>query len=186
MVTQVNTPHVLAAVLAGGKSTRFGSDKAQAVVEAQPLIAHVIAGLQPQCAELVVVGRIWAGVTSLPDRPAAHMGPLAGLNAALHYAQGQGYTHVLSAGCDTLPLPHNLLALFPHNQPSYLLSQPIIGLWPVTLAQKLAQFMASAPRLSLKAWAEQCDALAVDLRTPLWNINTRADLEAFLMAQRGV
>lgn len=74
-------------VLAGGKSTRFGSDKASAVVAGKALLEWVVAGLEPVCDSLTIV--VAAGqvlppfttrlpVTIAPDLY-AEKGPLAGL-----------------------------------------------------------------------------------------------------------
>ncbi|MBK7285215.1 MAG: NTP transferase domain-containing protein [Sphingomonadales bacterium] len=47
-------PKILGAIIAGGKSRRFGSDKTVAELRGKPLIQHVIDGLSPQCDDLVI------------------------------------------------------------------------------------------------------------------------------------
>jgi soluble lytic murein transglycosylase len=65
---------VLGAVLAGGRSSRFGSDKALALLEGEP--ARPCAGSPlPFCAEVVVCGHPHPGARVLADRPAPDMGP---------------------------------------------------------------------------------------------------------------
>ena len=96
---------VLGAILAGGQARRFGSDKALALLAGRALIDHVAAALGPQVEALVVCGREHQGSTSVPDRPAAGLGPLGGLAGALHYAREHGYDAVVSAPCDTPLLP---------------------------------------------------------------------------------
>ena len=93
----------LGAIIAGGMATRFGGDKAAAILDGHPLIEHVAGGLGPQVGHMIICGREWPGMHWLPDRPHANMGPLAGLNAALHFAQHHGFDTVLTAGCDVLP-----------------------------------------------------------------------------------
>ena len=66
---------ILGAVLAGGKSTRFGSDKALAEFDGQTLIARAVDALSGWCEHVVVVGRETAPAPTLPDCPAAGMGP---------------------------------------------------------------------------------------------------------------
>lgn len=78
---------VIGAILAGGLSRRFGSDKVLASVEGRPLIEHGLDALRGVTTDVAVCGRDWPSATSLPDRPRAGMGPLSGLNAALHHAR---------------------------------------------------------------------------------------------------
>jgi molybdenum cofactor guanylyltransferase len=166
---------ILGAILAGGKSERFGSDKAAASYQGKALIAHVIAAIGPLVDELVVAGRDHQGMTSVPDRPAPNMGPLAGLAGALGFAQAQGHSHVLTAGVDSIGLPPNLKdRLSP--APAYVDSQPIIGLWPVDILPVLDALLASDERHSMLYFIEKIGARAVHLENPPANINSTADL----------
>ncbi|WP_216328162.1 molybdenum cofactor guanylyltransferase [Deinococcus aestuarii] len=91
------------AITAGGRSSRFGSDKARALLEGRPLLHHVAASLEGCPLRLLVAppGRYelpgWRGV---PDtRPGE--GPLAALEAALHAAGAErGAGWVAFAGVD--------------------------------------------------------------------------------------
>ncbi len=166
---------ILGAILAGGKSQRFGSDKAAALYQGKALIAHVIAAIQPQVDEIVIAGREYSGMVSVPDRPAPQMGPLAGLAGALAYAQAQGHRHVLTAGVDSLCLPPNLKALL-SPAPAYVDSQPIIGLWLVDVLPVLDALLASDERHSMLYFIEKIGARAIRLENPPANINSAADL----------
>ena len=161
-------------MLAGGQSSRFGSDKALAVFEGQPLIDHVIAALAAECEDVVVCGRDWSGLRCVADRPAPGLGPLGGLAAALHHALESGHDAVLSASCDLPTLPAGLAATLGPG-PSHALGQPTLGLWPARLSPLLDAQLAAGHR-SLRSWAAVCGARAVDLG-PLPNINTRHDLD---------
>lgn len=46
-----------AAVLAGGRSARFGTDKALFVWRGKPLVAHAVEALRPEVAEVLVVAK---------------------------------------------------------------------------------------------------------------------------------
>lgn len=168
----MTTPSLLGAILAGGASRRFGSDKAAALLRGKPLIAHVIDRLTPQVAALVVVGRDHPGVLSLPDRPPG-VGPLGGLAAALAYAADRGFGAVLTSGCDLPDLPDDLRRLAPG--PVVARGQPLVGLWPVGLAAVLDDHLAASADRSLRGWVARCGAREVDLG-PVANINTVADL----------
>lgn len=102
---------ILGAIIAGGQSRRFGSDKALAEIAGKPLLQRVADALGSQTDALIVCGREWPGLVSVPDRPGPDQGPLGGICAALHYAADHGFDAVLTAGCDTLPVPGDLTAL---------------------------------------------------------------------------
>lgn len=166
---------ILAAILAGGQSRRFGSDKTQAVHHGRTLLDHVIAALAAETPHLVIVGRAHPGLPTIPDRPGPGLGPLGGLAAALHYAAANGFSQVLAAGCDLPQLPHGLAAAL-GPAPAHARGQPTLGLWPAELAAALDAHVAAGHR-SLHGWATACGARSVDLG-PLPNINTPDDLAA--------
>ena len=168
---------ILGAVLAGGRASRFGSDKGAALFEGRALIDHALTALARHCDALVVVGRGWPGVASVPDRPAPDLGPLGGLAGALHHAQAIGAGRVLTLGCDTPLVPDAVLAeLTARETPAFLDDLPVIGIWPASLSPQLDEFVATDPRRSVRGWAARCGAVA--LAAPaLPNINTIADLE---------
>ena len=80
---------VTAIVLAGGLSTRFGSDKARATWRDRELVAHVLARLPDERAETLLVLREeqaageWPGVRLVHDDPERGAGPLRGVIAGL-------------------------------------------------------------------------------------------------------
>lgn len=169
----------LGVIIAGGKSRRFGSDKAAALLEGKALIEHVAEALRAQVDALTVAGRSWPGLPVLSDRPQGAVGPLAGLNAALHHGRDAGFDFVLSAGCDTLPVPANMAALLPGPYPAYFEGHYLLGRWPVHLADRLDAHIAQSKDRSLRGWIAQCGALSVPLPFPVWNLNTTADLESY-------
>jgi molybdenum cofactor guanylyltransferase len=168
---------VLGAILAGGRSTRFGSDKALARWQGRPLLDHVIASLSPQCDSTIIVGRVYNDLPSVADSPTSDMGPLAGLAGALEYARDGGFSSVLSVGVDSLHLPPDLRdRLTP--APAFVANQPVIGLWPVSVLSLLHQILASEERHSMLHFIELLGARPVTLEKPPFNINTQADLDA--------
>ena len=66
---------ILGAVLAGGKSSRFGSDKALAELDGHTLIARAVNALSGFCEDVIVVGRETAPAPTIPDWPRAGHGP---------------------------------------------------------------------------------------------------------------
>ncbi|MBC7521173.1 MAG: NTP transferase domain-containing protein [Sandarakinorhabdus sp.] len=165
---------ILGAVLAGGESTRFGSDKALALFAGKPLIDHAIAAIVRQVESLVIVGRDWPGFTRVDDLPAPGLGPLGGLCGALVHARTHGFDAVLCVPCDTLGPPADLAARLSPG-PAVALGQRSIGLWPASLATALLARLASGDSRALHIWASACEARNVDCGA-LHNINHPEDL----------
>lgn len=167
---------ILGAVLAGGLSSRFGSDKALAEIKGHTLLALAVDALSGWCDHVVVVGRETAPAPTLPDWPAPGMGPLAGLAGALHAAADGGYEAVLSCGVDSPGLPDNLPRLLA-PAPACLAAQPVIGLWPVSAASVCEAILESTAKHSMLAFAEAIGARRVDLAASPININSPSDLK---------
>jgi len=95
------SPGVTGLILAGGRSTRFGADKARHPVAGRAMIEHVVAAVA------AVTDAVLISVAEVPsdDMPAvryvvdryAEAGPLAGLHAGLEAA---GTPWVLAVACD--------------------------------------------------------------------------------------
>ncbi|MEO6093851.1 MAG: molybdenum cofactor guanylyltransferase [Novosphingobium sp.] len=167
---------ILGAVLAGGRSTRFGSDKALAELEGHTLIALAVDALSGWCEHVVVVGRALAPAPTLPDWPRPDMGPLGGLVAALHHARDEGYAAVLTCGVDSLGLPEELPALL-QPAPAYLADQPVVGLWLPGLAEAAEAMLTGDGPHSMYGFADAVGARAVTAPGSA-NINTPEDLAA--------
>ncbi|MDE0731129.1 MAG: molybdenum cofactor guanylyltransferase [Longimicrobiales bacterium] len=100
------TARLLGAVLAGGRSRRYGSDKSNALVGGRLLVERSISALEQVVEEVVVVTSRQLPdsivVPCIPDR-FVDAGPLGGLHAALHTAVEYGSSGVLLLACD-MPL----------------------------------------------------------------------------------
>ena len=166
----------LGVVLAGGRSSRFGSDKALARFDGRTLLDHALAALRPHVDAVAVVGRAHGAVPGIADWPAPDLGPLGGLCGALRFAAAEGHDLVLSCSVDCLDVPADLLVA----APCYLAAQPVIGLWPVSLAGALEDFLATDPRRSVRGFAASVGAAAIESDRPQPNINTPADLAALV------
>ena len=161
----------LGAVLAGGRSSRFGSDKALAMLGGRTLLDHAAATLRPHCDAVLVVGR-----GEIVDWPRPDMGPLGGIAGALIHAADRGYDQLLTAPVDCVRLPGDLRALL-EPAPSLLETQPVIGLWPVAALRDLRAMLEDAGDLAVKAFARRIGARAAasDFVPP--NVNSTADLD---------
>lgn len=168
---------LLGVVLAGGQSSRFGSDKALAKLDGQTLIARAVDQLAGWCDHVVVVGRAIAPAPTVPDWPRPGMGPLAGIAAALHLARDEAYDAVLSCGVDSVLLPENLPELLT-PAPGFLADQPVVGLWPASAVSTIEAILTSEGRHSMRQFAESLGARGVHCAVQTANINTPADLQA--------
>jgi len=170
---------ILGAVLAGGRSRRFGSDKAIAEIDGKTLIDRAIGDLSACVDTVAVCGREIEGLLSLPDRPQADMGPLGGLNAALHHAASHGFAGVLSTGCDMPVFPPALAAALIGEGAAIVEGQQLLGYWPSRLAPLLDTHLETGTDRSIRGWLTVAQPRSVVPDGPLPNINTPADLERF-------
>jgi molybdopterin-guanine dinucleotide biosynthesis protein A len=168
---------ILGVVLAGGRSTRFGSDKALAELGGHTLLARAFDTLTGFCELTVIAGRGSGPGPCLPDWPRAGMGPLGGIAAALRLARDEGYDSVLSCAVDSLRLPDDLLERL-SPAPAYLEAQPVVGHWPVGAIEALEALLLGEGKHSMLAFAAAIGATAVKIDAIPANINTPADLAA--------
>lgn len=167
---------VLGAILGGGRSSRFGSDKALAMLDGRALIDRVAIALAPQVDALVVVGRNHPGLIAVADRPAADLGPLGGIAGALHHAASTGFDQVLTVPCDAPFLPGDLRHhLSNAGTATFLDALPVIGWWPASAAAALDMLLAGDGSRSVRAFADRIGAVGIDGGT-IANVNTPDDL----------
>ncbi|MBT8271898.1 MAG: molybdenum cofactor guanylyltransferase, partial [Bacteroidia bacterium] len=101
--------HITGIILAGGKSSRMGSEKGLVEFKGSPFIKHVIEALKPVCERLIIVSDNTAydsfEVERIEDQY-KNTGPLAGLYSGLKAADSD-LNLVLS--CDIPQVTSNLL-----------------------------------------------------------------------------
>jgi molybdopterin-guanine dinucleotide biosynthesis protein A len=83
---------VSACILAGGRSTRMGTDKALLPWEGKTLLTHALATAHEVCGDVKIVGAreryAEFGIDTVEDE-FQHCGPLAGIHAALGVSQSE-------------------------------------------------------------------------------------------------
>ena len=99
------------AVIAGGKSSRMGTDKSFVPFLGKPMIEHILESVDNIGDDLIIItnqpeGYAYLNLPTYGDRFLNH-GPLGGLHAALHYATKR---YVLVVACDMPWLNRPLLS----------------------------------------------------------------------------
>jgi molybdopterin-guanine dinucleotide biosynthesis protein A len=190
---------VVGIILAGGRSQRMGGgDKCLHPLGGQPLLAHVIARLQPQVDRLVLnangdPARFAAfGLPVVADGVPDFAGPLAGVLAGMEWAAVHlpEAHYLVTAPGDGPFLPRDLvqhlarlliaedaeLAIAASAGQPY----PVIGLWPVRLRDELRQALTVEHEHKVDAWAGRHRRVIAEFPTdpvdPFFNANTPEQL----------
>jgi molybdopterin-guanine dinucleotide biosynthesis protein A len=158
-------------ILAGGKSTRFGRDKARELIDGRPLLVHAARSLEPVARRIIVIadrpGKYSdLGFKTIADRQPG-LGPLGGLQAALSDCR-EGW--LLCASCDRIGVrPEWLQALFAgmaNGAKAVLFRgrvwQPMPALYNTSLAPEVDAAVA-AERLTPWMLFEQTETVALEL-----------------------
>ncbi len=183
---------ILGAIYAGGKSSRFGSDKTMALFHDKPLLKHAVDKLEPQCDKVVLLGGpIRFDKITLPDMPADE-GPLGGLCAALNYASEELFHWVVTIPCDMPHLPGDIArALIMEaddaGAPACAAATeaqlfPTVAVWRPMLSQRLKDWMAHSESRALHRFFDSCNGVRHQINDwrLLANINKRGDLDELL------
>jgi molybdopterin-guanine dinucleotide biosynthesis protein A len=193
---------ILGVILAGGASSRFGSDKGVANLDGRSLILRVTERAKPQVGQLALSGRNPTGVTEpvIPDMVPAE-GPLTGIFSALYWARSGGYSAIATFSCDAPFFPMDLVArlaegLEAQQSCRYVTSKgvrhPVFALWQVTSLPLIEQIYRGGER-ALKRTQDQIGGVPVEFPPGdgpggemFFNVNRKADLaiaEAWVRAR---
>jgi molybdopterin-guanine dinucleotide biosynthesis protein A len=201
---------VTGVILAGGQSRRMGGgDKGLLDLGGKPMLAHVIERLAPQVGRLVInangdPARFAAfGLPVAADTIPDFAGPLAGVLAGMRWSRANAPSArwIATAAGDAPLLPRDLvgqcLRRLEDRPGAIALARsaggihPVIGLWPVALADDLESQLAAGVRKVLD-WTDRHGTLPVPFPSaqvggvdldPFFNANTLqelADLRALL------
>ncbi|HYM27782.1 MAG TPA: molybdenum cofactor guanylyltransferase [Steroidobacteraceae bacterium] len=187
---------VVGVVLAGGRSVRFGGEKAAALLRGTPLLLWAARRLARSCAAVAVNTRPGteaeslaqaAGLPVLHDMPGDAAGPMAGVKAGLAWARGLGATSLAVSPCDAPLLPEDLFARLSAAAGSGAAMaetadgvQPLCAIWPVSALAELVRALAGGAHPPTWRTLEGIGARRVHFAdaAAFANLNTRADLAA--------
>jgi molybdopterin-guanine dinucleotide biosynthesis protein A len=188
-------------ILAGGRATRMGGgDKGLLPLGDTPILARVIARLEPQVSHIALNANgdparfARFGLPVLPDSIADFPGPLAGVLAGLDWAAGEGAEAIVTVAADTPFFPTDLvtrlqaaaeaqgvpiaLAATPDPERGKV-RHPTFGLWPVALRHDLRQALEDGLR-KVVLWTDRHGTATAlfpaEPFDPFFNINTPEDL----------
>jgi molybdopterin-guanine dinucleotide biosynthesis protein A len=190
------TGSVVGLVLAGGRSVRFGGEKAVALLEGRPLLAWAAERLRTVAASVAINVRegteaeAVAKALELPtlyDAAGDAAGPLAGVKAGLIWAEAQGARMLAVSPCDAPLLPADLFVRLLERADGHAAMavtsdgrQPLCALWPVAALATVREALVGGAHPPTWQVLERLDARKVLFEHPedFANINTRDDLAA--------
>ncbi|HTO32500.1 MAG TPA: molybdenum cofactor guanylyltransferase MobA [Pararhizobium sp.] len=198
-----HSDHLPGVILAGGRSSRMGSDKSARLLGGVSLLQHVIERFAPQTSIIGVNSNIIDKLDFAPtiavfaDTVPGHVGPMAGVLAAMRQARAQTPTasHVATVPTDTPFFPSDLVvrlqaAIREPDEIAVAFSgetmHPVFALWPIALADALETWLITDEKRRVRSFIERHPMAAVTFAPldtadgpidPFFNINTPADLE---------
>lgn len=183
---------ICAVIVAGGRSSRMGREKALATIRGRRIIDRVIAAVSAQVDAVVINANgdpsrfADSGLIVFPDDIPDVGTPLAGLHAALGFAFREGFEAVLTVPSDAPFLPVDLVARLEvtgmgaaiaasNGQEHYL-----TGLWSSALLGDFGMALARPRMPRMQDWARACGAAVVEWPAqpydPFFNVNTPDEL----------
>lgn len=196
------SPAVAGLVLAGGRSVRFGGEKAVALLDGKPLLAWAAERLRSVCAGVAANVRPGTeaeamarslGLPLLHDEAGDAAGPLAGVKVGLIWAEEQGARTLAVSPCDAPSLPDDLyVRLLERAEGGAAMAetsdgrQPLCAVWPVSALPAVRDALAGGAHPPTWQLLERLGARKVRFERPeqFANVNTRADLAALARAER--
>ena len=214
-MTATPSMNVTGIILAGGLSRRMGGgDKGMLELSGKPMLAHVIERLAPQVSAMALNANgdpqrfACFGLPVVADTIDGFVGPLAGVLAGMRWAAvhtpAARWVATVSADAPLLPagvVARLVAAVVAERANAIAIAQsggelhPVIGVWPVVLADDLEAALRDGVRKVL-AWTDRHGTVPVDFPfidiagrqvDPFFNANTPEELEEarVLLAKMG-
>ena len=189
--------NILGVILAGGKSSRFGSNKSLSNLSNSKLIEHVINKINKYFSEILIVSNDSKLILDDPnikiikDCKEGYLGPLVGVLSAMKYAnQSNKYNWLITFPCDTPFFDQTIIEKMIQKTSSkkekiFLIKEKeqrhnIFGAWSTSLEKILEQDLNNNFR-KVDLWADKigCSYIEKDIKkeNEFLNINTKEDLE---------
>jgi len=195
----MNDNNILAVVLAGGQSKRFGEDKNQAKLGNLTLLEHVLAKVTKKFEKILIISnqnlnlKTLNSITIIPDCIQGNLGPLVGVLTAMKWIKknNKQYQWIATFPSDTpffdtsiiekyksrINLNESLLYFARSNQKRH----NIFGLWSVKLIDTLENDLINNNFRKVEKWADKIGVETINVKIdkfdPFFNINTKTDLK---------
>ena len=195
----MNDNNILAVVLAGGQSKRFGEDKNQVKLGNITLLEHVLAKVTKKFKKTLIISnqnlniKTLNSITIVPDCIQGNLGPLVGVLTSMKWIKknNKQYQWVATFPSDTpffdtsiiekykskINLNESLLYFVKSNQKRH----NIFGLWSVKLMDTLENDLVNNNFRKVEEWADKIGVKIINIKSdkfdPFFNINTKTDLE---------
>ena len=195
----MNDNNILAVVLAGGQSKRFGEDKNQVKLGNITLLEHVLAKVTKKFEKILIISnqnlniKTLNSITIVPDCIQGNLGPLVGVLTSMKWIKknNKQYQWVATFPSDTpffdtsiiekykskINLNKSLLYFVKSNQKRH----NIFGLWSVKLMDTLENDLVNNNFRKVEEWADKIGVETINIKSdkfdPFFNINTKTDLE---------
>ena len=195
----MNDNNILAVVLAGGQSKRFGEDKNQAKLGNITLLEHVLAKVTKKFEKILIISnqnlnlKMLNSITIIPDCIQGNLGPLVGVLTAMKWIKknNKQYQWIATFPSDTpffdtsiiekyksrINLNKSLLYFVRSNQKRH----NIFGLWSVKLMDTLENDLINNNFRKVEKWADKIGVETINVKIDkfdsFFNINTKKDLK---------
>ena len=195
----MNDNNILAVVLAGGKSKRFGEDKNQAKLGNITLLEHVLGKVTKKFKKTLIISNQDLNIKKLnsiaivPDCIQGNLGPLVGVLTAMKWIKknNEGYQWIATFPCDTPFFDTSIVDEYKNkinlNESSLYFVKSnekrhnIFGLWSIKLIDTLEKYLVENNYRKVERWADKIGVKIINIKNDkfdsFFNINTKIDLE---------
>ena len=195
----MNDNNILAVVLAGGQSKRFGEDKNQAKLGNITLLEHVLGKVTKKFKKTLIISNQDLNIKKLnsiaivPDCIQGNLGPLVGVLTAMKWIKknNEGYQWIATFPCDTPFFDTSIVDEYKNkinlNESSLYFVKSnekrhnIFGLWSIKLIDTLEKDLVENNYRKVERWADKIGVKIINIKNDkfdsFFNINTKIDLE---------
>jgi molybdopterin-guanine dinucleotide biosynthesis protein A len=187
--------NILAAVLAGGKSRRFGSNKSEIMLKGKKLIDHTLEKLETKFKKIIIISNNlnFKNYTTIKDCIDGQLGPLAGVLSAMKWAKinNSKFNWIATFPCDTPFFNISIIEKFKKESKKkdnklYFVKvknklHNIFGLWSMELIDQLEKDLVINEERKVENWANKVGVKTINIENEkydtFFNINTKEDLK---------